>query len=124
MYAGAPQQPDDDDSRQRHRGRIAVWCQIAGAVLALATLTCSLLDLISAQQAIALGLAAALLIVGGLIADAVPDLPVGYRSGFRAGLRAASVLSRLRTLFRRRSKEGLAARRLANRGPETVRATA
>jgi hypothetical protein len=99
MNVGAPKQRDDDESRQRQMARLAVWCQAAGTVLALATLTGSWLDMISAQQAIALGLSAALLIIGGLIATAVPDMSVDFESGFRAGLRTGSVLSRLRSLF-------------------------
>ena len=108
MDAGAPQQPDDDQSRRGHRARLAVWCQVAGAVLALATLACSLLGVISAQQAIALGLPAALLIVGGVIVTAGRDLPAACGSGFRAGLRTGTLLSRLRSWFRR-GAGGLAA---------------
>lgn len=110
MDAGAPQQPDDDESRQRYRARLGAWCQVAGAVLALATLIRSLLDVISAQQAIGLELSAALLIIGGIIATLVSDTSVGYESGFRAGLRTGFVLSRLRSLHRRYGKEGLATR--------------
>lgn len=109
MEASAPQQPDDE-GEQRNRARLAAWCQAAGAVLALATLTLSLLDVITPQQAIALGLVAALLIIGGLIVTAGPDLSVGFRSGFRAGLRAGSLVGRLRSLFRRCGNGGLGCR--------------
>ena len=116
MDAGAPQEPDDDHGQQGHRARLAVWCQVAGAVLALATLACSLLGVISAQQAIALGLPAVLLIVGGVIATAARDLPAASGSGFRAGLRTGSALSRLRSRLRRRDKGGLAASSTRRRG--------
>lgn len=100
MAAGEPQQPDD--GKQRPWARIAAWCQVIGAVLAIATLTCSLLGVISAQQAIALGLPATLLVVGGLIAAAAVDPSEGERLGFLAGLRAGTLLRRQRSLFRRR----------------------
>jgi hypothetical protein len=100
MVAGDPQQPDDH-RRQRQHARVAAWCQAVGAVLAIATLTCSLLDVISAQQAIALGLPAALFIIGGLIAAASVDPSTAEQLGIRAGLRVGTLLRLFRSAFRR-----------------------
>lgn len=102
MAAGEPQQPDDDNRTQRRRARLAAWCQDIGAVVAIVTLTCTLLNVISAQQALALGLPAMLLIIGGLIAAAAIDPSISGRRGFRAGLRVGGLLRRLRSLCRRR----------------------
>jgi hypothetical protein len=104
MDAGTPGEPDDN-GQQRRRARVAASCEVAGAVLALVTLTCTLLGAISAQQAIALGLPAALLIVGGLIGATVPDAAESYQRGLRAGRRVGSVLNRWRSMFRRRRNE-------------------
>ena len=87
----------------RRRARRAAWCVSAGLILGIAAVTCVALDVISAQQAIALGLPGALLIVGGLIAmAAVPDAATSRWLGFQAGLQVGSLLSRLRSVFRRR----------------------
>lgn len=102
MAAGEPQQPDDDNRARRQRAVVAVWCQVIGAVLAIATLTCSLLGVISAQQAVALGLPAVLLIIGGLVAAAAIDPANSERLGFRAGLRVGKILRRLVSVIRRR----------------------
>jgi hypothetical protein len=74
----------------------------AGVILGTAAVTCLALDAVSAQQAIAIGLPGALLIVGGLIAAAVPDPVTGRRHFFRAGFRMGSLLSRFRSFFGRR----------------------
>lgn len=100
MAVGAPQQPDDNKTRRR-RARLAAWSQAIGVALAITTLTCTLLGLISAQQAVALGLPAVLLIVGGLIASAI-DQPASGRHGFVVGLRVGKCLRRLRSTFRGR----------------------
>ncbi|HTW01452.1 MAG TPA: hypothetical protein VMF87_14240 [Streptosporangiaceae bacterium] len=96
-----PPQPAGNDSPRRRRARRAAWCVIAGLILVAAAVTCAPLDVISPQQAIAVGLPGALLIVGGLIAGAAPDAAASRRLGFRAGLRTGSLLSRLRSVFRR-----------------------
>jgi hypothetical protein len=103
MAAGEPQQPDDDNRTQRRRARLAAWCQVIGAVVAIVTLTCTLLNVISAQQALALGLPAMLLIIGGLIAAAAVDPSTSRRRGFQAGLHVGGLLRMLRSLFRRRA---------------------
>lgn len=100
MAAGEPEHTDDN-GRHRQRARIAAWCQIIGAVLAIATLACSLLGVISAQQAVALGLPAVVLVVGGLITTAAIDASVSERLGFRAGLHVGRLLRRLRAVLRR-----------------------
>lgn len=102
MAAGEPQQPDDDNRTQRKRARLAALSQVIGAVLAIVTLTCTLLNVISAQQAVAAGLPAVLLIVGGLIAATAIDPSSTERRAFRAGLRVGKLLRRLRASLRRR----------------------
>ena len=86
---------------QQPRPRLALWCLAAGVILAMADVICAALGAISNQQAMALGLAAALLIIAGLIAAAVPDPETGQRHAFLAGFHVGALLSRLRSAFRR-----------------------
>lgn len=102
MAGGEPKQPDDDHRRQRQLTRLAVWSQLIGAMLAIATMVLARLGDISAQQAVALGLPAAVLVVGGLIIAAAVDPSDGERHGFLTGLRVGTFLRRLRSLFGRR----------------------
>lgn len=101
MASGEPQQPDDNGT-QRQRARLAAWCQVTGAVIAMATVICSRLNVISTQQTIALGLPAVMLIVGGVIAGSTVDPSTAQRLGFRAGLHVGNLLRGLRSAFRRR----------------------
>jgi len=98
---GSPQRRDDIPHR---RAGLSSFCQASGAVLALATLTCARLGVVSAQQAIAMGLPAAVLILGDLIVASVPDPSTGSRIGFQAGLRAGAIVNRWRFLVRPRGK--------------------
>ena len=98
---GGPPRPEDHRPRGA-RARRAAWSVSAGIILGTAAVTCLALDVVSAQQAIALGLPGALLIVGGLIAAAVPDPMTGRRFFFQAGFQMGSLLSRFRSFFRRR----------------------
>lgn len=103
MAAGEPEKPDDD--RPQHWwATAAAWCQIIGAALAIITLICSLLGVISAQQAVALGLPAVVLILGGLIAVWVPDPQTGHRLGYQAGRQVGALLNLWRSLACRRRK--------------------
>jgi hypothetical protein len=99
MDAGSPQRPEGHRSRWS-RDRTAGWCVTAGVILGVAAVICLALDAVSPQQGIAIGLPAVLLIVGGLIAAAVPDAATGKRLSFQAGFRMGWLLSRLRSLFR------------------------
>jgi hypothetical protein len=101
MDAGRAQHPDGDRPR-RIRAVAATWCVSAGVILAAAALICRVLRVVSAQQAMALGLPGALLIVGGLIAAAIPDAATGRSLGFQAGFRVGWLLTRLRSFFRPR----------------------
>lgn len=101
MAAGAPRQPDDDNMGRRQRARLAAWCQIMGVAVAIATLTFSVLGVISGQQAVALGLAAVVLIIGGLIVAAVLYPSSGGPPGFRTGLRVGTILRKWRSPLRR-----------------------
>lgn len=103
MAAGEPEQPDED-SPQRRRAALATWSEVFGAVLAIATLVCSLLGVISAQQAVALGLPAVVLILGGLIAVWVPNPRTGHRLGFQAGRQVGTLLNFCRSLTHRRHR--------------------
>lgn len=100
MHAKPPQRPDDFPHRQQ--AGLAALCQASGAILALAALTCSLLGLISAQQAIAMALPAAVLIIGDLIAVSIPDPQTGHRLGFQVGLCAGALVNLWRSLVRHR----------------------
>jgi len=95
MDAGPPENPCGHSRRPGRR--LAAWCVSAGVILLAAAVTCPALDVISAQQAIAIGLPGVLLIVAGMIA-AIPDPATSLRLGFQAG----SFLGRLRSAFRRR----------------------
>jgi hypothetical protein len=98
MEAGPSGQPE---GRPRQaRAVAAAWCVSAGVIVGAAALICLALHAVSGQQAIAIGLPGALLIVGGLIAAAVPDAATGRRIGFEAGFHAGWLVSRLRSLFR------------------------
>ena len=102
MAAGEPERPDDNP--QRRRARVATSCQVIGAVLAIATLICSLLGAISAQQAVALGLPAAVLILGGFIAVWVPDPQASHRLGFQASVHVGVLLKLWRSVVRRHGR--------------------
>jgi anti-sigma factor RsiW len=99
MNVGPQQRPDGRRPR-RTRARAAAWSVSTGVIVGAAGLICMALGAVSAQQAIALYLPGALLIVGGLIAAAIPDAATGQRAGFEAGFRTGWLLSRLRSLFR------------------------
>lgn len=102
MAAGDPEEPDDN--LLRGRATMAALCQVAGVALAIATLVCSLLAVISAQQAVALGLPAVVLILGGLIAVWVPDHQTGRRLGYQVGRVTGALLNLWRSLAHRRQK--------------------
>jgi hypothetical protein len=102
MAAGEPQQRDDDNGTLRQRVRLAASCQAFGAILAIATVTCARLDVISIQQTVALGLTAVFLIVGGVIAASTIDTSTAERLGFRAGLHVGMLLRKLRSVVGRR----------------------
>jgi hypothetical protein len=68
MEIRPPQRPIGRSPR-RLRARRAVWCVSARCDPGAAVVTCLGLGAVSAQQAIALGLPGALLIVGGLSGD-------------------------------------------------------
>lgn len=105
MNAGPPQRPEDHLPR-RPGTRTAAWSVGAGVILGVASLTCLAVGAVSGQQAMAIGLPGALLIVGGLIVVAAQDEAIARRLGFRAGFRAGSLLNLLRSIFRS-SRNGL-----------------
>jgi hypothetical protein len=71
---------------------------ILGAVAAI----CLALGAVSVQQAIAVGLPAAILIISGFVLATMPDPATGRRSGFQAGFLAGSLLRLWRSVFRHR----------------------
>jgi hypothetical protein len=99
MAAGEPRQPDDNKRGQRQRATVAAWCQAAGALLAIVAVVFAGLNVITAQQTIALGLPAVLLIVGGVIAASTVDRSTAEQLGFRTGLHVGKLLRWLRSLF-------------------------
>jgi uncharacterized membrane protein len=68
----------------------ALWSMVAGAILDVATVIVCAFNVISAQQAIAMALPAALMTAGGYIALLVPDPWWAWRRGFMHGCEAAS----------------------------------
>ena len=101
MTADPAPHPNGESPPRRSRPILAVLCLALGVVLGLAALICGAVGAVSAQQAMALGFAAVLLIIAGLIAVAVPDAATMHRRAFRAGLLAGALMSRLRNTFRR-----------------------
>ena len=71
-------------------------------ILGAAAVICLTVGAVSAQQAIAVGLPAALLIIIGIVIAVLPDPATGQRTGFQAGFLAGSMLSLWRSAFRRR----------------------
>ena len=63
---------------------------VAGAILDVVTVMVCALNVVSAQQAIAMALPAALITGGGFIALLVPDPLWAWRRGFMHGCEAAS----------------------------------
>jgi hypothetical protein len=101
MNAEAPQPPGGQRPR-RIPGRLATLCAVAGVLIGTAAAISKAAGAISVQQTIALALPAALLIVGAVIAAIPPDAATALRHGVQAGLRLGSLLSRMRSMFRRR----------------------
>jgi uncharacterized membrane protein len=87
---------DDGSLRQQSdwlrliRSRPALWSTAAGTVLDVATVIVSALNVVSAQQAIAMALPAGLITAGGFIALLIPDPWSAWRRGFRHGCEAAA----------------------------------
>ena len=102
MAAGEPPHPDDDNRVPRQRARLAASCQAVGALVAIATVALAALNVLTAQQTVAVGLLAVLLIAGGVIAASTIDTDTAEQLGFRAGLHAGMMVRRLRSVFRRR----------------------
>jgi hypothetical protein len=98
---GPPQDPEGDDPA-RPRARAAAWAMGAGIVLGAVAVICLVSRAIVVQQAIAMALPAALLVIGGVIWGSPPDPATGRRLGFQAGFQLGSLVTRLRSLFRRR----------------------
>jgi hypothetical protein len=74
----------------------------AGIILGTAAVICLVFRAIVVQQAIAMALPAALLVIGGVIWGSPPDAATGRRFGFQTGFQVGSLVRRLRSLFRRR----------------------
>ena len=105
MNGGPPQHRRDRDPA-RSRARAAAWCTAAGIVLGVAAIICLGLHAIVVQQAIAMALPAALLVIGGVLWGASPDAAASRWLGFQTGFHLGSLVSRLRSLFRRRGNGG------------------
>lgn len=96
-----PRAPDDPGPR-RPAARRAAWCAAVGVILGAAAVICLALGAVSVQQAIAVGLPAAILIISGIVMAAMADPATGRRTGFQAGFLAGSLLSLWRSAFRQR----------------------
>jgi hypothetical protein len=95
------------------RPRRALWFMVAGGILDAATVIVCALDAVSAQQAVAMALPAALITGGGFIALLVPDPWCAWRRGFMHGCEAAA-----------RRDPSLAAVNVAQKGLREVRLAA
>ncbi len=93
MTAGREPYPNGQHPPRRPRRRRAVWLLAAGVILGLAAVICEALNVISVQQATALGLPAVLLIIAGLITTLALDADTGQRRAFLAGFRAGALLA-------------------------------
>jgi hypothetical protein len=82
----------------------AVRCAVAGVVLGLTAAVCSGLDLVSAQQAIAIALPGTLLVAGGLMASAAKPGEAIAKRGFQAGFLLGALLSLFRPVGRRQDR--------------------
>jgi hypothetical protein len=91
MTGDLPQAPRPRGGRRRKRRAAA--CAGAGAVLGITAAVCAGLRAVSAQQAIAIAVPAATLLVAGLAVLALPDREAGRRRGAEAGFLAGSLLS-------------------------------
>jgi hypothetical protein len=74
----------------------------AGAILGTVAVTCLGLGAVSAQQAIALGLPGALLIISALIEGASPSAATNRQLSFQAGFQVGWLVSRFGSVFRQR----------------------
>ena len=99
---GGPLREPEDLSPRRPGARLAAWCAAAGVILGMAAVICLAFGEISVQQAIAVGLPAALLTTAGLIIASIPDPATGRRPVFQAGFLVGSLLSRWRSVFLQR----------------------
>jgi hypothetical protein len=95
------------------RPRRALWSMVAGIILDVATVTVCALNAVSAQQAVAMALPAALITAGSFIALLVPDPWCAWRRGFMHGCEAAA-----------RRDRAPAAVNVDQKGLRTVRLTA
>jgi hypothetical protein len=98
---GPPQDSEGDDPA-RPRARAAAWCMGAGIILGTAAVICLVFHAIVVQQAVAMALPAALLVIGGVILGSPPDAAISRRLGFLTGFEIGSLVRWLRSLFRRR----------------------
>jgi len=75
----------------RHtRPRRALWSMLAGTILDVATVIVCALNAVSAQQAVAMALPAALITAVSFIALLLPDPWCAWRRGFMAGCETAA----------------------------------
>ena len=83
--------------------RVAWCCAVGGLLLGIANVICMVAGAIGGNQAMALAIPAAILIIGGLFVAAAPapDPVTGRQRGFQAGLRVGSLLRKWRTVLRR-----------------------
>ena len=71
------------------QARLAAWNTAVGLALGSATVALSVLDAISDQQAIAMGLPAVQITVAGVAPRIVPNAWIAWRRGFRHGCQTA-----------------------------------
>ena len=73
------------DATSWRQAKYARLCTYTGGILGLITVILAMLNTISAQQAIAMSLPAAVAIIGGLMGVLIPDPWTAWRRVFRQG---------------------------------------
>ena len=100
-----PRPPEDEGPEScpaepaRGRGPAGILLAGVGVLLGAAAIVSLTMGTVSAPQAIALGLPAALLVVAGLIL-ALPRDAAGRRLGYRAGFYLGAIIGQLRSRLR------------------------
>jgi hypothetical protein len=100
-----PHPPEDEGPDSCPAGPASGWGSAGillagvGALLGAAAIVSLTMSTVSAPQAIALGLPAALLVVAGLIL-ALPKDAAGRRLGYRAGFYLGTIIGQLRSRWR------------------------
>ena len=76
--------------RWRRPTAAARWAGVGG-ILGLVTIILSAVNIVSAQQAIALALPTTVITISGVLRNVIPDASTAWRRGFKEGCRVAVI---------------------------------